>query len=170
NHWTLQFDTSNPRKLIIYHPGGSWETGICLGDIAGAWHNITIVRHKTGSDSFMWSYLDGSHIKTNDKWNTAPGNGNGHLNIGADMTASSSYVFKGLIDELKIYDSSATDGSVTPPGSLIGYWSFDKSGTGMVNVYAAPHKTAVIVWSGSPSTATRWGQAGGAFFRTITRN
>jgi hypothetical protein len=168
NHWTLQFDTSSPRKLIIYHPSGYWETGIRLTDIAGAWHNITIVRHKTGGDSYMWSYLDGSHIKSNDKWNLAPGTADGHLNIGGDMTASSSYVFKGLIDELKIYDSSAADGSINPPNPPIGYWSLDKTGSGAVNIVAAPNKAAIVAWSGS--NAVRWGQAGGAFYRYIKRN
>ncbi len=170
NHWTLQFDTSSPRKLVVYHPAGYWDTGITLPAVAnGAWHNIAIVRHKIGpTDSYMWSYLDGGHIKTMEKWNTPPGNLNGHLNIGGDMTASSPYVFKGLIDELKIYDSSAADGSVNPPGNPIGYWTFDKSGNGTVNVIASPDKAAIIVWNNG--TASRWGQAGSAFYRSIRRN
>jgi hypothetical protein len=163
NQWTLQFDTSSPRKVIIYHPAGSWYTGIRITDIAGAWHNIRVVR----SGNNMRSYLD-SVLKVNDpSWAVSPGSGNGHLNIGGDMTASSSYVFKGLIDELAIYNQAATGANDIPAG-LIGYWNFDKSGSGTVNIYAAPHKAAVIVWSGG--NATRWGQAGDAFFRTIRRN
>jgi hypothetical protein len=163
NLWTLQFDTSSPRKLIIYHPGGSWYTGIRITDIAGAWHNIRVVRN----GNTMRSYLDGVLKVSDPWWSVSLGSGNGHLNIGTDMTGTSSYVFKGLIDELAIYNQAATGGSDIP-GGLIGYWNFDKSGNGTVNVYAAPHKAAVIVWSGG--NATRWGQAGGAFFRSIKRN
>ena len=162
NYWTLQFDSSSPRKIVMYHPAGSWDTGIRITDIAGAWHSIRIVR----SSNTMRSYLDGT-LKLNETWSVAPSWGNGHLNIGADRTTSSSYVYKGLIDELKIYNQAAAGGSDIP-GGLIGSWTFDKSGSGMVNIYAAPHKAAVIVWSGG--NATRWGQAGGAFFRTIRRN
>ena len=79
--------------------------------------------------------------------------GDGHLNIGGDMTASSSYVFKGLIDELAIYNQAAAGANDIPAG-LIGSWNFDKSGTGMVNINAMPNKTAVIVWNSG--TATRW--------------
>jgi hypothetical protein len=166
NDWTLQFDTSSPRKVVMYHPSGSWDTGIRITDIAGAWHNIRVVRGGSGTPNLMRSYLDGI-LKSSATFNNAPGWGNGHLNIGGDMTASSSYVFKGLIDELAIYNQAATGANDIPAG-LIGAWNFDKSGTGTVNIHAMPNKTAVIVWSGS--TATRWGQAGGAFFRTIRRN
>ena len=165
NLLTLQFDTSTPRKLIIQHPAGSWDTGIRITDLSnGAWHNIRVVRNGTT----MKSYLDANPIpKNSGTLFVGPGGNNGHLNIGADMTASSSYVFKGLIDELAIYDQAAAGANDIPLG-LIGSWNFDKSGSGTVNINAMPNKTAVIVWSGS--TAMRWTQAGGAFFRTIRRN
>jgi hypothetical protein len=150
----------------MYHPGGYWETGITLTNIAGAWHNIRIVRGGIGTPNLMRSYLDGI-LKSSATFNNAPGGGNGHLNIGVDRTGSSSYTYKGLIDELAIYDQAAAGANDIPLG-LIGSWNFDKSGTGMVNINAMPNKTAVIVWSGS--TAMRWTQAGGAFFRTIRRN
>jgi len=162
NYWTLQFDSSG-QKVIIYHPGGSWDTGITLNMIKGVWRNIRVVR----SGTTMRSYLDGV-LKLSETWNSAPGWGNGHLNIGADRTATSTNVFKGLIDELRVYDQAADVNSVYPPVNPIGYWTFDKSGNGTVNVIASPDKAAIIVWNNG--TASRWGQAGGAFYRSIRRN
>lgn len=162
NYWTLQFDSSSPQRLIVFHPGGSWYTGITLSEIAGAWHNIRIVRSGTA----MRSYLDGV-LKLSEAWNSGPGWGNGHLNIGADRTATSAYVFKGLIDELRIYDQAADVNSVYPPNPPIGYWQFE-SGNGTVNIIASPGKAAIIVWNNG--TASQWGQAGSAFYRSIRRN
>jgi hypothetical protein len=161
-HWTLQFDQSSPRKVVVRHPTDTWDTRITLTDIAGAWHNIRIVR----SGDTMRSYLDGVQ-KRSESWHIPPGWGNGHFNIGVNRTASSSYVFKGLIDELAIYNQAAVGANDTPAG-LIGYWTFDKSGNGTVNIFASPDKAAIVVWNnGNP---TRWGQAGGAFYRYIKRN
>jgi hypothetical protein len=168
NHWTLQFDTSTSRKVVIYHPTGSWDTKITLSDVADAWHHIGIVRQ----GNTMFSYLDGNPIHSN-TWNVGPGNGDGHLNIGADRTASSSYVYKGLIDDVRVYDRAlALDPNeiVALPydSSLIGYWKFDESGSvGVVSVTAAPAKTAILV--GPQDAQQRWGQAAGAFFRSIQR-
>ena len=120
----------------------------------------------------MFSYLDGNPIHSN-TWNVGPGNGDGHLNIGADRTASSSYVYKGLIDDVRVYDRAlALDPNeiVALPydSSLIGYWKFDESGSvGVVSVTAAPAKTAILV--GPQDAQQRWGQAAGAFFRSIQR-
>jgi sialidase-1 len=104
NHWTLQFDTSSPKNLIIFHTNNfhnpeSWYTGIQLPDIAGASHHVVIVR----SGNTMTSYLDG--VQRNiDSWNRNPGSGKGHFYIGADRTAKPDFVFKGLIDDVMIYN------------------------------------------------------------------
>lgn len=174
NHWTLQFDSSSPRKLVIYHPDylpspQSWDTGIRITDIAGAWHHIGIVRKVTT----MTSYLDGV-VRTTDTWANAPGSGDGHFNIGVDRTASSGYVYKGLIDDVRVYNRALDVNEVYPPrdglAGLIGHWKLDETGipAAPVTVTADPLKTAVVVWS---STGQRqyWGQAAGAFFRSIRR-
>jgi hypothetical protein len=41
-------------------------------------------------------------------------------------------------------------------------------GAGSITITAAPSKTAIITWSGA-GIAERWGQAGGAFFKSIGR-
>jgi hypothetical protein len=42
------------------------------------------------------------------------------------------------------------------------------TGTGNIAITAAPSKTAIITWSDA-GIAERWGQAGGAFFKSIKR-
>jgi hypothetical protein len=162
NHWTLQFDNVNPRKLIVHHPIGSWDTGIRLGDVAGAWHHIRIVR----SGVWMTSYLDGTERHSN-TWDENPGSGEGHLNIGADRAASSSYAYKGLIDDVRIYDRAPDANETYPSVDPVGHWKLDEQGAN-VNVTAAPNKTAVVVWSGS-GDREHWNSAAGAFFRSIER-
>ncbi len=174
NHWTLQFDSSSPRKLVMHHPdwlaSPKWDTGIALSELAGAWHHVTIVR-----DGFtMTSYLDpadGSPRKTQ-VWSTPPGSGYGHLNIGADRTATPSYVYKGLIDDVRIYNRALDANDIYPPvdglPGLVGHWRLDEAGSGPISVTAAPAKTAIVLWS-DEGAEERWGQAAGAFFRSIGR-
>ncbi|MBN2182414.1 MAG: hypothetical protein JW715_10920 [Sedimentisphaerales bacterium] len=170
NHWTLQFDSGSSKKLAIYHPdsfvGPKWDTGITLSEVAGAWHHIGIVRQ----GDLMTSYLDGVPRNTN-VWSNVPGNGNGHLNIGSDRTASSSHVYKGLIDDVRIYNLALDANDIFPPvdglAGLIGYWELDESGND-VTLTAEPSKTAIIIRSSEGST-TKWGQAAGAFYKSIER-
>lgn len=160
NHWTLQFNNVSPRKLIIHHANSYWNTGINLGDIAGQWHHIRVVRTETK----MQSFLDGLQIHSN-SWNEGPGSGNGHLNIGADRTSSDTYLYDGLIDDLRIYNQAPDPNEIYPSSGLIGGWKFDESGT-IINVTAEPSSTAVITFAdtGEPR---KWSQAAGAFYKTI---
>jgi hypothetical protein len=162
NHWTLQFDNANPKKLIVHHSIGSWDTGIRLGGVAGAWHHIRIVR----SGDWMTSYLDGTEKHSN-TWSENPGSGNGHLNIGADRNALSNYVYKGLIDDVRIYDCAPDANETYPSVDPIAHWKLDEPGAN-VNVTAVPSKTAIVLWS-EAGVAEKWGQAAGAFFRSIER-
>ena len=165
NHWAIQFDSS-ASKLMVYHPGGSWETGITMDEIKdGAWHNIRVVR----IGSTMRSYLDALQ-KKDETWLSPPGSGNGHLNIAVDRMVSVASTFQGSIDELKIYNAAPAEGVDFPLDSeLLAYWNFDKTRNGKVNVYASPDKAAIIVWDNTPKQV-RWQQAGGAFYRSIKRN
>lgn len=164
NHWTLQFDSSSPKKLIIHHPTSIWDTGILLTNVAGAWHHIRIVR----SGNTMKSYLDGGSELRNNAWAYNPGSGDGHLNIGVDRTALSSYVYKGLIDDIRIYDRAPATGETYPSAGLIGHWKLDEVGCN-VTITAEPSKTAIVLWS-QEGIAEKWGQAAAAFFRSIERN
>ena len=172
NHWTLQFDSSSPRRLVVYHPDylpspKYWDTAIQLTDIAGAWHHIGIVR----SGNTMASYLDGV-VRNTGVWTNPPGSGDGHFNIGVDRTASSSYLYKGLIDDIRIYNRVLDVNNIYPPrdglSGLIGHWRLDESGSS-ITITAAPTKTAVLIWSSGAAIARKWEQTAGAFFRSIQR-
>jgi len=164
NHWTLQFNNINPKKLIIHHPAANWDTGIRLSDVAGAWHHVRVVRSAT----MVTSYLDGNEVHSN-TWSVNPGSGTGHFNIGADRAASTNYVYKGLIDDIRIYDRAPDANETYPLVNPIGQWKLDEDGGDTTTIITAPSKTAIVVWS-QAGVAENWGQAAGAFFRSIKRN
>jgi len=166
NHWTLQFNSSIPRKLIIHHLSASWDTGITINDLVagGTWHHVAVVRSGTA----IKSYFDGTERSTSDPTYN-PSSGLGHLNIGADRTASSSYVYSGLIDDVRIYNRALDVNEISSPPddlNLIGHWRFDENAPN-VTITAEPAKSAITV--GPQGARQRWGQAAGAFFRSISR-
>ena len=104
NHWSLQFgvesiiDTSG--KIVVWNGADFmdfWDTQIELSEIAGDWHHIAVVRSMT----MMVSYLDGQMVACS-IYTTNPISGAGLLNIGADRRLRN--FFKGLIDDIQIYD------------------------------------------------------------------
>jgi Tfp pilus assembly protein PilX len=171
NHWTLQFDSSSPKKLIVYHSSSSWFTGIKIDDIKGSWHHIAITRN----GNTMTAYLDGV-AKSPGTWFSSPGSGNGHLNIGVDRTASSSYTYSGMIDDMRIFNqpldindvNRVMNGSDISNG-LIAHWKLDEDGQRQFTITAAPAKTAIWCWSQS-GERQKWAQAAAAFYKVIRRN
>lgn len=168
NHWTLQFNSSSPKELVIYHPTNKWSTGIKISDIADQWHHIAVTR----SGNIMTSYLDGNQKKS-EAWSVTPGSGYGHLNIGADRTASSAYVYSGLIDDVRIYEQALLDvNDIYPPkdglSGLISHWGLDEDGGRQIKITAAPAKTAIWYWSPT-GQRTKWAQAADAFYKRIER-
>ncbi|UCG46871.1 MAG: hypothetical protein JSU94_15395 [Phycisphaerales bacterium] len=171
NHWSVVFDSSGSRKVTVYHQYDppateSWDTGLVLSDLTGGWRHVAIVR----SGTTMKSYLDGFPRNTG-TWDNNPGSGDGHLKIGSDCTGSPSYVYKGLMDDIRVYGRALDANDVYPPAGglpdLIGNWKLDESG-GEITITAAPCRTAVMVWS-SGTVVERWEQAAGAFFKSIKR-
>lgn len=172
NHWVLQFDDSIARRLVVCHSSLKWNTGIELADVLDQWHQVAVVRQADGT---MLSYLDGGLHKTLDpnipaEWNfknRAPGSGPGHLNIGADRTGSASFVYKGLLDDVRVYNRALTDVEVAapPPDALIGQWTFDETSDSEVRVKADPIKAAIEISDGID--VQHWSPAAGAFFRSV---
>lgn len=77
----------------------------------------------------------------------------------------------GLIDDVRIYDRALDANDIYPPvdglpGEIL-HWRLDERGCN-VAVTAAPTKAAVVVWSAA-GARENWGQAAGAFFRSIKR-
>ncbi len=168
NHWTLQFDNNVQKKLIVHHRFDSWDTGITLSNIAGAWHHIRIVR----DGQQMTSYLGDIQKHSNDFLKENPGSGDGHLNIGGERTGLADYVFKGLLDDVRIYNSAPSDANEPYPpypsdDKLVGRWELNETGNGKITITAAPLGTAIFVWSAG--SQQKWAQAAGAFWRSIER-
>lgn len=168
NHWALQFN-SDGNRLIIRHPGDEWDTGITLGQVAGAWHHVVIVRSNAGITSYLDPVGIAPSLWKTESWTIPPGNGNGHLNLGADRTVSSSSVYGGLLDDVCIYSRALEVGEVSSPVSvtnLLGYWTFDENAPS-VTIIAEPMAAALVTWPGG--TATPWSPAAGGFFKSIRR-
>ncbi len=161
NHWALQFDYLGA-ELIVSHGADSRYTGITRAHVAGAWHHVAVVRQGTT----MTYYLDGAWVDS-DTLSTAPASGAGHLNIACDYTGWSTRVYKGLLDDVRVYNRALLPAEVSAPpddASLIGHWTFDESGSEL-NVIASPTKAAISTWASG--TREDWSPAGSAFFRSI---
>jgi hypothetical protein len=79
--------------------------------------------------------------------------------------------FNGLIDDVRIYDRVLDVNDIPPPEGLpglIGHWKMDEGGRSRITITAAPAKTAVEIWS-QTGDVEKWGQAVGAFYRSIKR-
>ncbi|GLQ33503.1 LamG domain-containing protein [Litoribrevibacter albus] len=100
NHWNLQRENFND-ALVVFHGSNSWDTGISLTQVSESWHHVGLVY----SGTTMTSYLDGVQVSSS-TFSSSPGNGDGHLNIGADRTQSGDFVWNGSIDELYIFNEA----------------------------------------------------------------
>jgi len=77
----------------------------------------------------------------------------------------------GLIDDVRIYNRALQPSEIYPPkdglDGLILHWKLDEKGCN-VTITAAPEKTAILHWS-EQGVEQKWGQAAGAFFKSIRR-
>ena len=165
-HWGLQFNNSTPRELIAHSFWSfSWSTGIHVADLSGGWHHVCVVHDGV----HMRSYVDAGLVK-DEVWGWPPGWGTGHLNIGTNRTAQ--YMYKGLLDDVRIYDQALNSDQVLAlksTGTLpspIAYWRFDES-VAQMTITADPVKAALLTWPGG--SRTNWSPAAGAFFKRISQ-
>ncbi len=80
-------------------------------------------------------------------------------------------LFDGVIDDVHIYNRALDVNDIYPTPSevgLVGHWKLDEEGTSDISITAAPSRAAIMVWSEAGVTE-KWGQAAGAFFRSIER-
>ncbi len=81
--------------------------------------------------------------------------------------------WNGWIDDVQVYNRSldANEISIIKSGgtvsNLVSHWKFDETGP-TINITAAPTKAAVLLWK-DDGTIEKWGQAAGAFYRSIQR-
>ena len=146
------------------------RSGYTINDIAnGNWHHIAAVADKSADTIRI--YVDGVEKAVTIDFNLGswPTIDNmDDLQIGC---IKDSYYFNGFIDDVRIYNRVLDADDVYPPSDglpgLVGHWKLDGSG-GSVIVTAAPSKTAILVWS-EAGIEENWGQAAGAFFKSIQR-
>jgi len=134
----------------------------------GTWHHIF---GSADRDSSMNLYIDGACAATGGT-NSDEINNNNPVLIGANAwrTNPLGSFFSGIIDDVRIYNRALDANEVYPPidgAGLVGHWKLDEDGSSNVSITAAPSRTAIVVWPTSVSES--WGQAAGAFFRSITR-
>ena len=91
--------------------------------------------------------------------------------IGSRGILDSMTFFNGIIDDVRIYNRVLDPNDIYPPTDglhgLVGHWKFDETGNS-ISITSAPSKTAIIVWSAA-SVEEKWGQAAGAFYKSIKR-
>jgi len=146
-------------------PYGSLTGSISVND--GLWHHVAGVYD--GSQVYL--YVDGNLDIS------MPSSGNISTNnykvlIGANAQQSDR-CWNGWIDDVRIYNRGLDVNDVdivraggTTVSGLIGHWRLDESGSD-VDIITAPEKTAILV--GAVGDEEKWGQAAGAFFRSIKR-
>jgi len=106
NLWTLQWDNSSgsSTRMTLYHPSGAnWRSTYTLADAADAWHHIVVTYRS--SPARVRLYVDGALHSESTSLTTGPGSGLGKLRIGCDRT---NYTWRGLIDDVRIYDRDLT--------------------------------------------------------------
>lgn len=134
----------------------------------------------------MTAYLDGTvHKSELNAKNTvgnplaAPGMGDGHLIIGAERDPSSHPGYRGLLDDIRIYNCALVEADVQRLSAMqnvatvpIGHWKLDEAGSALT-VTAQPTTAAIVLPVNNPLNpgvvGRHWSPAGGAFFKSIRR-
>ncbi|OHB55158.1 MAG: hypothetical protein A2173_00295 [Planctomycetes bacterium RBG_13_44_8b] len=136
-----------------------------------SWQHLAMVWQ---SGTCLKLYIDGSFDSpthnTGERFGVTTGTQKFILGFGTKST-----YWDGLIDDVQIYNRGLSDTEINTIktgatlSGLIAHWKLDDSGnSGTVTITAEPAKSAIITWS-EEGTPQKWGQAAGAFFRSIQR-
>lgn len=137
-----------------------------------SWQHLALVWENDPNDSQLKLYING--VLDTLRYDSGPTTGviTGVQKLMIGCGTKNSY-WDGLIDDVRIYGRAldASEISTVKAGGnisgLIERWRFDETGS-TLTVTAALTKTAIAVWS-SDGSVEKWGQAAGAFFRSIER-
>jgi len=168
-------------RIQLYTNGGNGWLDLGLGDAhdrdtgiqnleTGRWYHIAL----TWDGGWYVVYVDGQA--------RASGSYTGLSTMGtvADIGNDGNPAYRdesfcGIIDDVRIYNRGLDVNDVNDirqhvgePSGLVGHWKLDGGG-GDITITAAPSKTAIVTWS-ERGVSEKWGQAAGAFFRSIKRN
>jgi hypothetical protein len=130
--------------------------------ICGTYDGAYIRLYVNGQEDASTPYTHG--IATNDYY----------VCIGENLERTGRH-WDGLIDDVRVYDHALDANDVhrlwagAPPhgGNPIAHWRLNETGCD-VTITAAPAKAAIWYWT-EQGTPERWGQAAGAFFRSVRR-
>jgi hypothetical protein len=131
------------------------------------WQHLALV---WDSGSSLKLYINGSlNLLAYDK-GTLGGTVSGVQKLMLGQGSKGTY-WDGLIDDVRIYDRALGAGEIYPVSTDVGLmarWKLDEEGPGDINVTVAPSGTAIVLWS-ETGDAQKWGQAAGAFLRSVGR-
>lgn len=136
------------------------------------WQHLALTWENDPNDAQLKLYVNGTANTLRYDMGPIPGVLTGVQKLMIGCGTKGRY-WDGCIDDVRIYnrslDVSEIDlvrGGGTVSG-LVCRWTLDESGSS-VTVTAAPAKTAVEIWS-ETGNVEKWGQAAGAFFRSLER-
>ncbi|MEJ2704428.1 MAG: LamG domain-containing protein, partial [Sedimentisphaerales bacterium] len=137
-----------------------------------SWQHLALTWENDPNDSHLKLYVNGAPNAPRYDMGPVYGTTAGVQKLMLGCGTKNSY-WDGYIDDFRVYSRalSVSEINVVRAGGavsgLICHWRLDESG-GQATVTAAPTKTAIQTWS-EAGDASRWGQAAGAFFKSIER-
>ncbi len=137
-----------------------------------SWQHLALTWKNDSNDSHLKLYIDG--VLNTPRYDSGPvyGTVTGIQKLMLGCGTKNMY-WDGLIDDVRIYSRALNVTEInevkedTEVSGLILHWDFDES-AGTVNIIASPVKTAVNIFS-DDGDIEKWGQAAGAFYRSIER-
>ncbi len=177
--YALKHNADNNIEFFIYDPVHAWKwvKYPVTSAFNGQWRHVA----GTYDGSDLRLYIDGVEQVSSPYVGTI--NNQGYpVYIGSNADETGRF-YQGAIDEVRIYSRALDAGEILQLYSsphLAGdttdlrvRYCFDEAG-GTVTVTADPAAAGVILWNWDGATSTWqeefWGQAGGAFFKTVQRD
>ncbi len=139
---------------------------------ATSWQHLALTWENDPNDSLLKLYINGTPDTLRYDMGPVYGTTAGVEKLMIGCGTKNCY-WDGYIDDVRFYNRSLDAGEINvvrgggAVAGLICHWRLDESGS-HIAVTAAPAKAAVEVWSSTGDTQ-KWGQAAGAFFRSIER-
>ncbi len=169
HYWMLSTIATDGQTRLRFHLKAGGSTTVLIADTGslttGTWIHVAAVYDGSDMKLYMGSLEVGSIAKTG----AIDTNSGVPTWIGGNPSGVSDRPFDGLIADVRIYDR-VLDADDLPPSDgsgLVAHWGLDEIGSN-VTITAAPSRTAIMTWSAT-GDAEKWGQAGGAFFRSVER-
>jgi hypothetical protein len=138
------------------------------------WQHLVLTWQDDPNDSHLKLYINGTLDTLQYDWGPVTGTITGIQKLMLGRGTIGGY-WDGLMDDVRIYGRQLSSSEIqdlynnnwVSDSDLILHWQFDETGNN-ISITAAPSKAAVLIWS-EDGDVEKWGQAAGAFFRSIER-